>query len=163
MLSDEQWRLVQPLFPAPPATLRRGRPSIPTRLVLEAVLWKLAARAPWRSLPMRGVSYQVCYQYYRRWRDSGLLARVIHLLLRDLDQRLHFDPATVVRQGRVRFERIGDAMVCFVAGDLAVSPHLGVAMLYFQRIAAITERNAGLAQFPDPLLEVFDAAARLKK
>jgi transposase len=150
---------------------RPGRPSVAPRLILDGILWKLATRSSWQSISFPGraafpkqgggkVSHQLCYLYYRRWRDSGLLAKIINALIKDLHLRGKFDPKQAFEKGQVWFEPIGNQYVCFVQGEIAVIWQIKVAMLTYQRLAAIMERNQGLARVPDPLLEVFDAPAR---
>src|ERR1700761_8721099 len=47
-LTDQQWELVQDLFP-PPA--RTGRPRRDRREILDGIFWILRTGAPWRDLP----------------------------------------------------------------------------------------------------------------
>src|SRR5947207_3667392 len=50
-LTDEQWDLVEYLFPE--RTEGRGRPRKSPREVLNALFWILRSGAPWRDLPER--------------------------------------------------------------------------------------------------------------
>ena len=47
-LTDAEWAVLEPLFPAAPAT---GRPPTPLRRVLEAIFYVLRGGIPWRMLP----------------------------------------------------------------------------------------------------------------
>ncbi len=52
LLSDEQWELIEPLFP-PPRRRRdnRGRPWASNRTCFDGILWILQTGAAWRFLP----------------------------------------------------------------------------------------------------------------
>ena len=50
-LSDEQWFLIEDLFDWHPPTTLGGRPIVPPRAVLEALLWMLRNGGPWKDLP----------------------------------------------------------------------------------------------------------------
>jgi len=103
-LTDEQWRLVQPLLPAglPDTPRRRGRPPIDNRRILDAILLKLAAGDDftWRQLP----SWQTAYHAYRRWKQDGSLRRVILVLKRDLQTRGACDPRDALDAGQVHLQ-----------------------------------------------------------
>ena len=52
LLTDEQWKLIEPLFPKPKRRRdKRGRPWAPNRACLEGILWVLQTGAAWRFLP----------------------------------------------------------------------------------------------------------------
>ena len=50
-LTDEQWNLIEDLFPWNPPTRFGGRPRIPPRACLEGILWLLRSGARWKDLP----------------------------------------------------------------------------------------------------------------
>ena len=74
-LTDEQWEAVKPLVPYKPA--RTGRPPSDPRLMLSGIFWILGTGAPWRDLPERFGPWQTVYDHFRRWRASGVFARII--------------------------------------------------------------------------------------
>ena len=47
-ISDEQWAVLAPLFPAPKAT---GRPPMDVRTTVEGIAWRFRTGAPWRDVP----------------------------------------------------------------------------------------------------------------
>src|SRR5581483_3764938 len=64
-LSDEQWERIRDHFPEEHIPEGRpGRKPIPTRAVLEAVLWILNTGAQWHMLPQ-------CYPNSKTLRDEG--------------------------------------------------------------------------------------------
>ncbi len=103
-LSDPQWARVAPFLP--PERGRRGRPSKGNRLMLDAMLWMLAASTPWRDLPGEFGPWQSVYTRFSRWRDAGVLEGVLRALqsqahaLGELDWDLHHVDSSVVRAQR---------------------------------------------------------------
>ncbi len=68
-LTDEEWRLVQPLIPPPRPG---GRPrSQDVREVINAIRYLQTNHCSWRSLPTDFPPWQTVYDYLRGWRDSG--------------------------------------------------------------------------------------------
>jgi hypothetical protein len=49
-LTDEQWRLIEPILP-PPSPSDRGRPPLDRRAVLNGILWKFRTDYPWYDMP----------------------------------------------------------------------------------------------------------------
>jgi transposase len=45
LLSDKQWKLIEPLLPVLPNSKKGGRPWAPNRAVLEGILWILRTGA----------------------------------------------------------------------------------------------------------------------
>jgi len=55
-LTDEQWAVLEPLFPEPAKRVDGcGRPWRGTREVLNGMLWVLRTGAPWRDLPTASI------------------------------------------------------------------------------------------------------------
>lgn len=91
-LTAEQWRLVEPYLPK---LVRRadgrGRPWCDNRAVLNGILWVLRTGARWRDLPPRYPSYQTCHRRFQQWARSGVLERILRLLLEHLRQHGQLD------------------------------------------------------------------------
>ncbi len=52
LLTDEQWKLIEPLHPKPKRRCdKRGRPPAPNRACFEGIPWVLQTGAAWRFLP----------------------------------------------------------------------------------------------------------------
>ena len=102
-LTDDQWALIAPLFP-PPSSSLRGRPPLDERLILDAILYKLASGLPWYDLTIRDLSWQTCYRRYRLWQRLGLLSRIYHLLYLDLCARGGFDVIQALHQGQLALQ-----------------------------------------------------------
>jgi transposase len=84
-LTDEQWALVEPHLPL--STARTGRPARDRRTLLNGIFWILCTGAPWRDLPERFGPWQTVYDHFRKWRKSGVFARIIEALQIKLDQQ----------------------------------------------------------------------------
>ena len=76
-LTDQQWELVQDLFP-PPA--RTGRPRRDRREILDGVLWILRTGAPWRDLPEELGPWATTWDLFDTWNDDGTLDAILSRL-----------------------------------------------------------------------------------
>jgi transposase len=77
-LSDDQWERIRKHFPEEniPAG-RRGRKPIPTRAVLEAVLWILNTGAQWHWLPQCYPNYKTVHRRFQQWCRNEVLRHVL--------------------------------------------------------------------------------------
>ena len=129
-LTGEQWAKLKPLFPSTKSAAARGRPPIDERLVLDAILWKLASNKPWYDLPVsQGAvqfpSYQTCYRRYRQWTRTGLLNQILTTIFEDLLVRGGFDLQRALQVGTIKYELHGRGLKTFInpqlRGTLAVA------------------------------------------
>jgi transposase len=109
-VSEEQWRLVEPILRPKRRPDGKGRPPADTRSVLNGVLWILGTGAQWRELPKKYPPYQTCHRRFQQWVQTGKLEKV----LRKLAQRLR-------AEGRLNLE---EAFIdaTFVAAKKGASP-----------------------------------------
>ena len=75
-ITDEQWQLIEDLFDWEPPSRLGGRPPIPPRAVLDALLWMLKSGVPWKNLPDTFASESTCRRRLKEWTESGLLCEV---------------------------------------------------------------------------------------
>lgn len=69
-LSDKEWRIIEPLFPAPK---QRGRKiTYSRREILNAIFYLNRNGCTWRDLPGDFPPYGIVSHYYHTWRRSGL-------------------------------------------------------------------------------------------
>ncbi len=73
-LTDEAWARIAPLLSE---NGRRGGRWSDHREVVNGILWKLRAGAPWRDLPARYAPWQTCYDRFVRWRRDGTWDRLL--------------------------------------------------------------------------------------
>jgi putative transposase len=77
-VSDEEWRLIEPLLPP---QRRWGRPrKTSLRSVIDAILYMLATGCQWRQLPKEFPPRSTVQHYFYLWRDIRLWSRIIRAL-----------------------------------------------------------------------------------
>ena len=83
-LTDGQWKLLEPLLPAPGNTAGRGgRPEKhDRRRVLDAIFYLVRGGIAWAALPAEFPPAKTVYGIFRRWAAAGAWIR-IHDALRD--------------------------------------------------------------------------------
>ena len=84
-LSDEQWNLIEDLFPIRKMTHAGGRPPIPPRPCLEGILWVLISGARWKDLPTHFPSPATCWRRLKEWTEAGIFQKAWSRLLHRLD------------------------------------------------------------------------------
>src|SRR5213075_2600063 len=85
-VTDEQWKLIEPLIPAAAAI---GRKRVPPRTVLNGVLWVLRSGSPWRDLPERYGPWQSIYHHFNSWRRTKVFEGILEALQMRLDAEGH--------------------------------------------------------------------------
>lgn len=84
-MTDEEWKLIEPLMPA---QCRRGRPrEISLRVVMNAILYIAASGCQWRALPKDFPPCSTIQYYFYRWRGSGLWRTINDALVRRMRER----------------------------------------------------------------------------
>lgn len=87
-LTDEQWALIEALFPVKPRRADgKGRPSVSLRQALNGVLWVLQTGARWKDLPFRYPPYQTCHRWFQTWVEQVVFKKILEALAKDLLQR----------------------------------------------------------------------------
>ena len=76
-LSDEQWRIIDRLLPK---RLRRGRPPIDRRQVINAIFYVLRSGCQWRMLPGDFPPVSTVRGYFYAWREIGLWETINQIL-----------------------------------------------------------------------------------
>jgi len=96
-LGDDQWEWIREHFPE--ENIPEGRPGrkpVPTRAVLEAVLWILNTGAQWHMLPQCYPNYKTVHRRFQRWCEREVLREVLTQLANtlreqgDIDERESF-------------------------------------------------------------------------
>jgi putative transposase len=78
ILTDAQWRKIEPLLPG--GAGRLGRRAKDNRLFVEAVLWVGRTGTPWACLPAEFGNWHTTYVRCIRWCGSGVWNRVIQAI-----------------------------------------------------------------------------------
>ena len=100
-LRDDQWERIREHFPEEHLPdSRPGRKPVPTRAVLEAVLWILNTGAQWHFLPQCYPNYKTVHRRFQQWCQREVLREVLTQLANTLreegaiDERESFIDAT---------------------------------------------------------------------
>ncbi len=85
LVSDELWKVIEPLLPEEPPKPKGGRPRVPNRATLAGIIFVLKSGIPWKMLPkeMGCGSGVTCWRRLRDWQKAGVWQR-LHRLLLDL-------------------------------------------------------------------------------
>jgi len=88
-LSDEDWDLLEDVFPANGEC--PGRPWRSHRTMLNGIFWILRTGAPWRDLPERYGPWQTVYDRFNRYATDGMLDEILERLQVRLDEAGRID------------------------------------------------------------------------
>lgn len=73
-LTEQQWELIKNILPKP---RQGGRPrTIDVRQVMNAILYLNRSGCAWRYLPKDFPKWQTVYDYFSRWRTSGVWEKI---------------------------------------------------------------------------------------
>ena len=74
LISEELWKIVEPLLPPEQPKPKGGRPRLNNRAVLTGILFVLKTGIPWEMLPpeMGCGSGMTCWRRLRDWQTAGV-------------------------------------------------------------------------------------------
>src|SRR5262249_31208927 len=76
-VTDQQWALIEPLFPRPGRRPRPGRPrEVDLREVVNALFYHAREGCSWRALPHDFPTWDCVYHYFREWSADGTWQRI---------------------------------------------------------------------------------------
>ena len=83
LVSEEFWKIIEPLLPTEPARTADGRLRVPNRAALSGIIYVLKSGIPWRMLPkeMGFGSGITCWRRLRDWQRAGVWRRLHRILL----------------------------------------------------------------------------------
>lgn len=73
-LTDEQWRVVEPLLPR---SVVGGRLRVDDRRVINGMLYKCRTGMAWRDLPERYGPWKTVYNRFWRWSRTGVSSALV--------------------------------------------------------------------------------------
>ncbi|MCG8463481.1 MAG: transposase [Xanthomonadales bacterium] len=77
-INDHHWESVRHHFPEENPRLRRnGRKPVPSRYILDAVLWVLNSGARWHMLPKHYPNYKTVHRRLQQWCHNEGLREVL--------------------------------------------------------------------------------------
>jgi putative transposase len=87
-LTDAEWAILEPLLPQTDPK-KGGRPRRYTnREILNAIFYIEKSGCQWRMLPREFPPWNLVWQYFRRWRNAGLLEKIRLALNRKVREKL---------------------------------------------------------------------------
>ena len=111
LMTDELWKVIEPLLPEEPPKPKGGRPRIDDRAALTGILLVLRSGIPWKMLPqdMGCGSGMICWRRLQEWHEAGVWDRLRKALLdrlgkaEEIDwERASLDSASVATPGGER-------------------------------------------------------------
>ena len=87
-LNDAQWELIRDVIPQGSGM---GRPRRDDREMLNAMMWILRTGAPWRDLPTYYGPWESAYARFRKWRDEGVIDKIVDRLQLHLAEQGRID------------------------------------------------------------------------
>lgn len=96
-LSDEEWALTGPLFPAERG--RGCRPSHDNRRYFEGMMWMARTGAQWRHLPDEYGKWNSVFRRYQRWVETGVFDAMLETLAEmvERDRSADMIDSTIIR------------------------------------------------------------------
>jgi len=79
-LTDEEWRLIQPLLPKRRKNRAGCVPRVSRRAIINAIFYIVRTGCQWRQLPHDFPAWGTVSSQFYRWRKSGLWERIHHVL-----------------------------------------------------------------------------------
>lgn len=75
-LTDAEWDIVRHFIPAPIHWRNLEVPKHARRDVVDAILYRERTGCQWRSLPHDFPPWKQVFEYYRKWRDKGVIKKL---------------------------------------------------------------------------------------
>ena len=87
MLTDKQWKKIEPHLPKQKKNKKGGRPLADNRKALEGILWVLWTGSQWRELPSEYLYYTTCWRRLKRWQKQGVFRKLWRIFLSQLNNK----------------------------------------------------------------------------
>ena len=84
-IPDDLWLIVEHVLPRQELARSRGRPWIPPRRILDAVLYVLRTGCQWKAVPREFGSGSTVHRRFQRWVEHGVWEAMWRLLLQYYD------------------------------------------------------------------------------
>jgi transposase len=88
LVSDELWKIIEPLLPEEAPKPKGGRPRVDDRAALSGIIFVLRSGIPWEMLPqeMGCGSGITCWRRLKEWHEAGIWERLHRVLLNRLGE-----------------------------------------------------------------------------
>ena len=94
-LRDDQWTKIKDFLPGREGHVGGTAPD--NRLFVDAVVYRYRTGIPWRDLPPCYGHWKATHRRFRRWCESGVIARILGALALDADAEFMSIDSTSVR------------------------------------------------------------------
>ena len=92
---EDLWQVLEPLLPPDKPPHSNGRPRVPNRRMVAAMIFVLRTSTPWHGIPREwGFSGKTAWDRFDEWRKLGIWERVQQVVLSRLNAK-----------GRIRWKR----------------------------------------------------------
>jgi len=83
LVSDQLWKLIEPILPKRPPQPKEGRPPVDDRKALTGIIFVLKTGIPWQYLPkeMGCGSGMTCWRRLKDWQKAGIWDKIHRILL----------------------------------------------------------------------------------
>src|SRR5437763_16202776 len=75
-IPDADWQRIQPLLPAQRPKPKGGRPRMPDRQALEAILFVAHSGCHWKQLPRELGASSTVHDRFQEWRAAGVFEQL---------------------------------------------------------------------------------------
>jgi len=80
-VTDQQWALIEPLFPWRPRRSHAGRPrEVDLREVVNALFYHAREGCTWRALPHDFPPWKTVHGYFQEWNADGMWQKILDVL-----------------------------------------------------------------------------------
>ena len=76
-LTEEEWKLIEPLLPTPAVT---GRPGSDDRTTLNGIFFVMTTGCKWESMPEKYGSYVTAWRRMKRWQEEDVWGSIFQSL-----------------------------------------------------------------------------------
>lgn len=93
-VSDELWAKIEPVLPKPPPhdPSVGGRPRVPDRQAMDAILFVLRTGCQWNALNATGIcKSSTAHDRYQEWREAGVPQKLWEMGLTEYDELTGID------------------------------------------------------------------------
>ena len=98
-LTEDQWFLIEDLFPSPKPSPNGGRPRHSNRACFEGILHVMISGCRWKDLPKDLPSKSVCHQRFQLWATMGIFQEAWQRLLEFKSCLGEIDLTTILGDG----------------------------------------------------------------
>lgn len=148
-LTDEEWKILEPLLPQILPHKKRTRPSNWTkREIVDGILYQLKNGCNWQDLPKDLPPYSTVYWHYKQWRAAGVIETLMNTLHAQVREQVKKKPKwtrlIIIDSQAVKNTcnaSVDSKGFCFYKSTNGIKRHLAVDTLGFPLFTHCTRAN----------------------